>query len=178
MLDGRFSYILCICLVGCALSACGEHSSDELYEQAVESVTAAGADSAQVDQAFRYYNAFIERFPEDPRCDDALRMLAKLSRQQGRMHDAIAHYERLLRDHPASDFGSEAQFMIAFILEEDLRQLDVARDAYRQVIEKFPGSELAVSARRLLPHVGENPEDWVPFQDGDEVVVTPDSSAE
>ena len=155
------------------LSACGKQTSDQLYEQARVAAEASVADSSQASQAFQHYTAFMERFPEDPRCDDALRGMAVLSRQQGRMHDAIEHYERLLRDHPASEFGAEAQFMVAFIFEEDLHQLQNARNAYRQVIERFPGSELAVSAQRLLPHVGENPEDWVPFQDTDEAELAP-----
>ena len=55
--------------------------------------------------------------------------------------------------------------MIAFICEEYLKDLERARQAYQRVIDNYPESDLALSARRLLPFVGRNPEEWVEFQD-------------
>ena len=64
-----------------------------------------------------------------------------------------------------SEHGDEAQFMIAFIYEEYLGEPNRARSAYQLVIDRYPDSELAASAKQLLPHVGRNPEEWVHFQD-------------
>ena len=55
--------------------------------------------------------------------------------------------------------------MIAFIYEEYIRDLEEARRAYQRVIENYPDSELAASARHLLPNVGRTPQEWVRFQD-------------
>ena len=55
--------------------------------------------------------------------------------------------------------------MIGFIYEEDLQEYEKARQAYQKVIDDYPDSELAASARHLLPNVGRDPEEWVPFQD-------------
>ena len=55
--------------------------------------------------------------------------------------------------------------MIAFIYEEYVRDIERARLAYQRVIDLYPNSELAASARHLLPNIGRNPEEWVEFQD-------------
>ena len=44
--------------------------------------------------------------------------------------------------------------------------LGPTRMNYQRVIANYPDSELAASARRLLPNVGRDPEEWVEFQDG------------
>ena len=172
----RLLLILRFVLIGSIL-ACAEQSSDELFAAARKAEAAAVSDSSLARRASEQFAVFLQLFPQDERCDDALRSLAMLSRQQGEMRVAIAHYERLLRDHSTSEFGAEAQFMIAFIYEEHLRELEKARVAYNGVIERFPGSELAISAQRLLPHIGENPEDWVPFQDGEDGDLMPHDQA-
>ncbi|MYF93727.1 MAG: tetratricopeptide repeat protein [Gemmatimonadetes bacterium] len=77
----------------------------------------------------------------------------------------MSYYERVLAEYPASEHGDEAQFMIAFKYEEHIRDLEQARRAYQRVIENYPDSELAASARHLLPNVGRAPQEWVQFHD-------------
>ena len=147
-------------LVVCWLAGCGEQNPEQLFSAA----EAAAADSSAQDLAIERFKTFLARYPQDERCDEARRKLAMIAHRQGDMKNAITHYERLLADYPTSKYGDEAQFMIAFIYEEYLQDLEQARKAYQRVIDHYPDSELAASARRLLPHVGRNPEEWVEFQ--------------
>ena len=77
-----------------------------------------------------------------------------LSQQREDVDTAILHYQRLLKDYPQSQYADDAQFMIAFIYEEYLGDIERARQAYQLVIDNYPDSELANSARHLLPYVG------------------------
>lgn len=146
------------------MSGCGEEKPEELFSAA----ETAAADPAQHEQAVQQFTAFLERFPQHEQAPKALKQLAMIAQQQGDMRAAITHYERLLREYPGSDQADEAQFMIAFIYEEYLQDLDQARLAYQRVIDNYPDSELAASARRLLPNVGRDPEEWVEFQENAE----------
>jgi TolA-binding protein len=143
------------------LLACGEQSPEEMFAEAEK----AAAAPATRQRAAEQFQTVLERFPEDEVAPRALKQLAMLAQQDGQMETAISRYEQLLRDYPASDQGDEAQFMIAFIYEDYLGDLDRARVAYQHVIDRYPDSDLAVSARRLLPNVGLDPEEWVEFQD-------------
>ena len=142
-------------------AGCGQQSAEELFAAG----EAAAADPATADQAVAHFTAFLERFAESPKAPEALRKLAALAQQQGNMQEAIGYYERVLAEYPASGHGDEAQFMIAFIYEEYIRDLAEARRAYQRVIDNYPDSELAASARHLLPNVGRTPQEWVQFQD-------------
>ena len=149
-----------VCAAGLALG-CGGDGPDELFARAEE----AAADSSAAGRAADLYREFLQRHPRHGKAAAALKQLAVLAQQRGDMDGAIELYGRLVDEYADSDHGDEAQFMIAFICEEYLRDFDRARLAYQRVIERYPDSELAASARRLLPHVGRAPEEWVNFQD-------------
>lgn len=144
-----------------AVVGCGEENADELWARA----EGAAADPAALDQAVEAYSAFVARFAQDERAATALKNWAAIEQQKGDLRGAIALYERLIKEYPQSQHGDEAQFMIAFVYEEYLEEPDLARSAYQLVIDRYPNSELAASAKQLLPHVGRNPEEWVHFQD-------------
>lgn len=149
-------------LVLVVMVGCGEESPAEIFAAAE---TAAAEPSTQ-ELAIEKFTAFLERYPQHELAPKALKQLAMIAQQKGDMRGAISHYNRLLENYPASDQADEAQFMIAFIYEEYLHDLEQARLAYQRVIDEYPNSELAASARRLLPNVGRDPEEWVEFQDG------------
>ncbi len=157
----RSSILVGLFICGSWWTACGPQSAEELFAAG----EAAAADPAKADQAVAHFTAFIERFGQSPKAPAALRKLAGLAQQQGKMPEAIGYYERVLAEYPASGHGDEAQFMIAFIYEEYIRDLEQARRAYQRVIDNYPDSELATSARHLLPNVGRTPQEWVQFQD-------------
>ena len=140
---------------------CGGQGADELFAAGEQ----AAADPATINEATTYFETFVERHPEHQKAPKALNKLAVLAQQQDRMQEAIDYYQRILAEYKGSGHGDEAQFMIAFIYEEYIRDVAKAKRAYQRVIDHYPDSELAASARHLLPNVGRNPEDWVKFQD-------------
>ena len=148
--------LLCIWVVSC---------SEQTPEETFASAEAAAADSSQADRAVQLFADFLARYPQHQLSAKALKHLAHITQQKGDKQGAIAYYERLLTNFSDSEYGAEAQFMIGFIYEEDLKDFDRARQAYQQVIDNYPDSELAESARHLLPYIGRDPEEWVPFQD-------------
>ena len=143
------------------VAGCGGQSADELFAAGEQ----AAVDPATVNEATSHFKAFVERHPEHQRAPEALKKLAALAQQQGRMQEAIDYYGRILAEYNGSGHGDEAQFMIAFIYEEHIGDFSKAKLAYQRIIDEYPDSELAANARHLLPNVGRNPEDWVEFQD-------------
>jgi TolA-binding protein len=144
---------------------CGSKSPEELFAAA----ESAAADSSSREQAVEDLDAFLDQYPRHESSARARKLLAVLAQQAGDARNAIEHYERLLLDYPRSEYGAEAQFMIAYIHEEYLKDLEGARSAYQRVIDNFPESDLAKSARYLLPNLGRDPEEWVKFGDDGEV---------
>ena len=144
---------------------CGSRSPEELLAAA----ESAAVDSSSRAQAIEDLETLLDQYPRHGSSAKARKLLAVLAQQAGDAQSAIVHYERLLADYPQSEYGAEAQFMIAYIHEEFLQDFDGARLAYQRVIDNFPESDLAESARYLLPNLGRDPEEWVKFGDDEEM---------
>jgi N-acetylmuramoyl-L-alanine amidase len=157
---------LIICLAAGNFVRCGgQEEAQEAFAEAEAAAQTASADSATLANAIDLYEQFAQRFPTNEHAPKALAMAGRLTQQQGDNAGAIRQYERLLVTYPGSQYGDEAQFMIGFIYEENLGDLESAKEAYQKVIDRYPDSELAASARQLLPHVGKAAEEWVRFQE-------------
>ena len=149
-----------------AVVACGEQQPTQLLAAAEEAAQKAAGDSVALGEAITLFEQFQSRFPQHESSAKALKMVAMLTQQQGDMAGAVAKYNQLLADYADSEYADEAQFMVGFIFEEHLRDLVKARQAYQKVIDNYPDSDLATSARQLLPHVGRPAEEWVTFKEG------------
>ena len=110
------------------------------------------------------FEEFLQHYPDHELAPEALKEFAAVVQQRGSFLDALSLYGQLMEQFPASEHCDEAQFMVAFIYEEFLQDYSKAREAYEQLIDRYPDSDLVESARHLLPHVGRNPEDWVNFE--------------
>ena len=141
-----------------------DSGAQRLMAQADGLATTANPDSAA--KAIELYASFLSEYPDREETPRALRTQARLTQQLGDMTTALALYEGLLAKHPECTYAVEAQFMVGYIYEEHVRDLDRARTAYQKVIDHYPDSELALSAKHLLPHVGRAAEEWVEFQEG------------
>ncbi len=64
--------------------------------------------------------------------------------------ERIALWEELAERYPGDPHVVEAIFMIGFTRSEELGDAEGARAAFQRVVDEFPGSELAQSARWML----------------------------
>ena len=115
-------------------------------------------------KAASLFGDFLKNYPDHLLAPAALKEFAAVSQQRGEFLKALSLYRRLIEQFSESEYCDEAQFMMAFIYEEYLKDYTKAREAYGRLVEYYPDSDLAESARLLLQHVGRNPEDWVDFQ--------------
>jgi peptidyl-prolyl cis-trans isomerase C len=74
----------------------------------------------------------------------------------------IDAYRKVVEDHPDSDVGPQAAFMIGFIQSEELKDYDAAQKSFQSLLARYPKSELASSARWMLDHMrSENAPDFM-----------------
>jgi len=70
--------------------------------------------------------------------------------EKGDFKSAIKTYEEILKAYPDSPRVYKAQFLIAFVYSENLKDYENARVNYRKVIEQYPDCDLADDARYML----------------------------
>jgi len=76
-------------------------------------------------------------------------LLAK-GQQAKSPEEKLKLFKQIVSAFPESSQADEAQFMIGFILKEDLNQPEAAAAAFRVLEEKYPNSEWLDDAESLL----------------------------
>jgi outer membrane protein assembly factor BamD (BamD/ComL family) len=76
--------------------------------------------------------------------------------EQGDFQSAIDTYEDILKLYPDSPLAYKAQFLIAFVYSENLKDMAKAKEHYRKVIEQYPDCDLADDAEYMLKNMEED----------------------
>ena len=147
---------LLVVAVACGVG-CARESADELFSKGEE----AAHEESSYPQAEKHLEAFLQRFPDDPRADVALQALARVNLSQGKADRAIARYEELVDRFPKSRYADQAQFMIGYTYDQ-AGSYERAHEAYQKVIDLYPQSELSDDARISIANLGRPPEAWIP----------------
>ena len=103
------------------------------------------------------YRSVYYTSPTSSRADASVVAVAELLAESGRafndekpLRGAIAQYEFLRREYPGSKYRFGALFTIGQIYNNDLQESDKAREAFQEVIRRYPHLQLAADAREAI----------------------------
>lgn len=95
--------------------------------------------------------------PESPVAASAQSKIAEIYMKRGKATEAIEAFRKLVLDWPDSPEAPEGQFRIGYILTEQAKRgnqdkgnLDRAREAYQDYLNRYPEGKRAAEARREL----------------------------
>jgi N-acetylmuramoyl-L-alanine amidase len=95
--------------------------------------------------------------PTSSKADASVLAVAELLAESGRafndekaLRSAIAQYEFLRREYPGSKYRFDALFTIGQIYKDDLEENTKAREAFQEVIRRYPHLQLAADAREAI----------------------------
>jgi N-acetylmuramoyl-L-alanine amidase len=118
----------------------------------------------QKDRSRREYQRVMDAYrrvyyaaPTSSKADASVVAVAELLAESGRafndekaLRSAIAQYEFLRREYPGSKYRFDALFTIGQIYKDDLEENDKAREAFQEVIHRYPHLQLAADAREAI----------------------------
>ncbi len=84
---------------------------------------------------------------------------AKKFQEEGKYADAVASYEKLVQVHPRGKFAPQSQFMVGFILANELKDIKRAETAYKAFLDKYSAtadSGMVASAQWELKNLGKD----------------------
>jgi tol-pal system protein YbgF len=115
-----------------------------LWKQAQERMA-----SGMREDARRFFRAFIQRYPQDPRASQAHIEVGRSYALEGKHTGAAAEYQRVLDAYPKSPEVPEAMWLIAqsFV---DLKFCTDARALLQDLLRRYPRSPRANEARGRL----------------------------
>jgi tol-pal system protein YbgF len=113
-----------------------------LYNSAV-----ADYSQQRLDLAQRGFQEYLRLFPDGPSAGDAQFWLGQIAFDEGRFDVAVLEFDKVASGYPQSSKAPLALRKIGDAYRA-MGQEDRARNAYRELIERYPNSQEAQSARQ------------------------------
>ena len=133
-----------------------EDFEDSIFESAI------AADPETADQLTALYVAFADKYPNDSLSPEYLMKAADAQSNVLHTERAVTLFERVINDYPDFEEVPMCYFLKGNALELN-SQIDEARAAYEEFIEKYPNHFMADDARRMLPIIGMSDEEKLAY---------------
>ena len=124
----------------------GQYGIGECYEAMAKA--ARGNAEQMYERAFQAYKMVFDQHPESGRVGDAVAKMASFYYQKKDYGRAVDVFEKVLSDHPDANFLDVILFNYGRCLFRLDRRAE-ARKRFDQLIDEFPGSQLAPEAKRI-----------------------------
>lgn len=99
-------------------------------------------------EAISYLDTINKLFPQHTLGDDIYFKKATIFTRLGRFLDAEKMYLNVLEYYPGELYGDDSQFNLAELYEIKLNNIEKAKQAYQDLLTKYPGSIYVVEARK------------------------------
>jgi TolA-binding protein len=121
---------------------------DQLWQQAGQRLA-----GGQRDDGRRFYRAFIQRFPQDPRAPQANLAIGMSFVQESKYPNAAAEFQKVLDTYPRSP---EAMWQLSHAFVE-LHFCTDARSLLSDLMKRFPRSSRAADAKSEIRSIAKRP---------------------
>lgn len=96
------------------------------------------------------YKEFAEKYPDDTLAPVYLFKAGDLSNGMRRYKDAIDLFDLFLKKYPDHGKAPVSLFLLAFINDNNLRDVEKAKMLYSEFLQKYPDHQMAPSAQASL----------------------------
>ncbi|MBO4599718.1 MAG: tetratricopeptide repeat protein [Bacteroidales bacterium] len=131
-----------------------EDFEDSIFESAI------AADPEVADQLTALYVAFADKYPNDSLSPEYLMKAAEVQGNVLHSDRAVELFDRVIADYPDFNEVPMCYFLKGNALELN-SQIDEAKAAYEEFLEKYPDHYMAEQTRIMLPRIGMSPEEML-----------------
>lgn len=112
--------------------------------------------------SFEYVDAseaYVLVNPEDKEAPKLLFNAAEIAKTVGTYRKALGLYDWIINSYSSDEKAPTAQFLKAFILEDNLKNIDAAKENYELFIKNYPNHHFADDAKFSLDNLGKTNEE-------------------
>lgn len=102
----------------------------------------------QYEQALERYKTMQKQFSYHPIVDEILWAKANIYLKLGKFEQAIDELTKIIEEHNDDIWADDANFMIAKIYDENLKNKDKAMEYYQKQLTNYQGSMYSIEARK------------------------------
>ncbi len=122
----------------------------EKYLQSVDLIANAMAARSEYDEAAAIIGAALERYPNEPDTAVWAIQLARHLQGAGRLEESVAEFQRIADEYPGSVEAPRALLYAGMVSMDNLNDLASAREYWQRVLDAYPDSSSAETAREWL----------------------------
>lgn len=114
-------------------------------------------DEKKADDYIEACKKFAENYPEDTSCSNVLFKAGRLAmnlQQSDKADESVVLFDKVITNYPKSKDAPLALFMKGFYLENNMKNLSKAAEAYKEFLSKYPNNQLAKDAQNSLDNLG------------------------
>ncbi|MBI5218033.1 MAG: tetratricopeptide repeat protein [Bacteroidia bacterium] len=164
----RFKSVFSIVICVMAVSACSFKSQrDEDFdyikklEKQIYSPKAVKMDAKLANELVNAYDDFCKKYPQDSLSPKFLFKAGETSMSINMGTQAIGYFNKFMNQYPDHKRTPHCLFLIAFIYETQLQNLQLAKENYTEFINKYPGHEFVKDAKASIELLGKSPEEVI-----------------
>ncbi len=177
-----FSILMMLAISGTMLSSCSNKdnkndestgkvtlaSGKEKYQHMIDSIETKmkATRNMPLDQgtamfAMRCYDEYASYFPDETKSPEYLFKAGELANSLQLSQPALTYLSRVMNKYPNNKNAPYALFMQGMIYGDQLKDTANARKIYKEVIAKYPESQLAKDAEASINNLGKSVEELV-----------------
>lgn len=118
-------------------------------------------DFGKAELLIKNYDQFAANFPENEQAAVFLFRAGDLCSGMNKSNQAISFFEKVYREHKDYEKAGDALFLIAFVQENQLKNLGSAEENYNKFIKEYPEHDLVSTAEFSIANLGKTPEDLI-----------------
>ncbi|HSE28373.1 MAG TPA: tetratricopeptide repeat protein [Gemmatimonadales bacterium] len=122
-------------------------SAAQMYEASLQQLRSGGTATARMG-----FRQLLDQYPSAPEAADAVYFIGESFAGEA-PDSAAAYYRRVVQEHPRSTRAPAALYKLG-LLAEQRRDTAAARQAYQQVVDRYPSADEAALARDRLRALG------------------------
>jgi TolA-binding protein len=124
---------------------------EQLWSQAATRLS-----SGQREEGRRFYKAFIQKFPQDPRAPQAYLVVGQSFAQESKFPNAAAEFQKVLDNYSSSPEVPEAMWQLALTFSQ-LKFCTDARALLNDLVKRYPKSQRAGDAKNQVKQIAKMP---------------------
>lgn len=122
-------------------------SASQMYEASLQQLRSGSTATARMG-----FRQLLDQYPSAPEAADAVYFIGESFAGEA-PDSAAAYYRKVVQDHPRSSRAPAALYKLG-LLAEQRRDTAAARQAYQQVVDRYPSADEAALARDRLRALG------------------------
>ena len=116
---------------------------------------------AKADSLVNAYLAFAKKYPQDSNTVNFLFKAAEIKSNIGNPAESITILEGIINNYGDHKLIPTVMHYEGFLYEERIQDTAKAHEVYQKLIDKYPNSELAESAKACIQNLGKTPEEII-----------------